>query len=88
MGWLTAKGINVLEWPACILDWNPIENLCGILARRVYKNGTQYNTVQDLKAALLREWDSICVAELHKFVASMPNRIFEVVQNHEGETSY
>uniref|UniRef100_A0A8R1ILE8 Uncharacterized protein n=1 Tax=Caenorhabditis japonica TaxID=281687 RepID=A0A8R1ILE8_CAEJA len=60
----------------------------GILARRVYQNGTQYNIVQDLKAALLQEWDSISVAELQKLVASMPNRMFEVIQNHGGETSY
>uniref|UniRef100_A0A8R1IL46 Uncharacterized protein n=1 Tax=Caenorhabditis japonica TaxID=281687 RepID=A0A8R1IL46_CAEJA len=42
----------------------------------------------DLKAALLQEWDSISVAELQKLVASMPNRMFEVIQNHGGETSY
>uniref|UniRef100_A0A8R1EJS6 Uncharacterized protein n=1 Tax=Caenorhabditis japonica TaxID=281687 RepID=A0A8R1EJS6_CAEJA len=42
----------------------------------------------DLKAALLQEWDSISVAELQKLVASMPNRMFKVIQNHGGATSY
>uniref|UniRef100_A0A8R1I252 Tc1-like transposase DDE domain-containing protein n=1 Tax=Caenorhabditis japonica TaxID=281687 RepID=A0A8R1I252_CAEJA len=60
----------------------------GTLARCVYKNGTQYNTVQDLKAALLQEWDSISVAELQKLVASMPKQMFKVIQDHGGETSY
>uniref|UniRef100_A0A8R1IA35 Uncharacterized protein n=2 Tax=Caenorhabditis japonica TaxID=281687 RepID=A0A8R1IA35_CAEJA len=58
----------------------------GILACRVYKNGTQYNAVQDLKSALLRERDAISVAELQKLVG--PNQMFEVIQNHGGETSY
>uniref|UniRef100_A0A8R1ILT8 Uncharacterized protein n=1 Tax=Caenorhabditis japonica TaxID=281687 RepID=A0A8R1ILT8_CAEJA len=60
----------------------------GILARRVYKNGAQYNTVQDLKADVIQEWDSISVAELQKLVASMPNRMFKIIQNNGGETRY
>uniref|UniRef100_A0A8R1HXN4 Tc1-like transposase DDE domain-containing protein n=1 Tax=Caenorhabditis japonica TaxID=281687 RepID=A0A8R1HXN4_CAEJA len=84
MGWLTSKGINILYSP----DLNPIENLYGILARRVYKNGIQYNTVQDLKAVLLQELVSISVEKLQKLVASMPNRMFKIIQNNGGETSY
>uniref|UniRef100_A0A8R1HUB3 DDE_3 domain-containing protein n=1 Tax=Caenorhabditis japonica TaxID=281687 RepID=A0A8R1HUB3_CAEJA len=88
LGWLASKGINALDWPAYSPGLNPIENLWGILARRVYKNETQYNTVQDLKAALLQEWNAISVAELQNLVASMPKQMFKVIQNHGGETSY
>jgi len=40
--WLDLKKINLLEWPAYSPDLNPIENLWGIMARRVYANGKQY----------------------------------------------
>lgn len=35
--WLQEKiKINVLSWPACSPDQHPIEQLCGIIVRRVY----------------------------------------------------
>jgi hypothetical protein len=42
--WLDLKKINLLEWPAYSPYLNPIENVWGIMARRVYSNGKQYET--------------------------------------------
>ncbi|CAO4381353.1 unnamed protein product [Caenorhabditis nigoni] len=77
MAFLTSQRIKVLEWPACSPDLNPIKNLWGIMARRVYKNCTQYISIQDLKVALQAEWNKITDAELKNLVASMSNRMFE-----------
>ncbi|CAD6196522.1 unnamed protein product [Caenorhabditis auriculariae] len=87
LDWLAAKKIKDLEWPAVSPDLNPIENLWGLLARRVYRNGRQFNTIQDLKDALKAEWNNVTGAELKKYVASMPNRMFEVIQKNGGETN-
>ncbi|EFO91899.1 hypothetical protein CRE_12286 [Caenorhabditis remanei] len=86
--WLKAQKITDLEWPAVSPDLNPIENLWGLLVRRVYKHGRQFNTIQELKDAVETEWNAITAAELRALVASMPNRLFEVIQNNGGETSY
>ncbi|PIC13704.1 hypothetical protein B9Z55_027567 [Caenorhabditis nigoni] len=86
--WFAAKGIKVLDWPACSPDLNPIENLWGSLVRRVYKNGKQYGSIQELKDALQKEWDAISTAELEQLVASMTDRLVEVIQKNGGETSY
>ncbi len=43
--------IDVLEWPAYSPDLNPIENLWDMLARRIYRNNLQFDTVLDLQEA-------------------------------------
>uniref|UniRef100_A0A8R1HJC5 HTH_Tnp_Tc3_1 domain-containing protein n=1 Tax=Caenorhabditis japonica TaxID=281687 RepID=A0A8R1HJC5_CAEJA len=63
-------------------------NLCGILARHVYRHGKQLNIIQDLKDATKAEWDPITEAELKTLVVNMPNRVIEVIQKFGGDTKY
>ena len=39
--WLNQQKINVLEWPGCFPDMNPIEDLWGILVGSVYAGNRQ-----------------------------------------------
>ena len=41
--WFKTKNIEVLDWPTKSLDLNPIENLLGILSRRVYPPSKNVN---------------------------------------------
>ncbi|GBL89841.1 Transposable element Tc3 transposase [Araneus ventricosus] len=38
-----SKNVTVLEWPPMSPDLNPIENVWGIMSRKVYENGGQFN---------------------------------------------
>ena len=51
--WFSEKEIDLLEWPSISPDINPIENLWGILVRRVYAHGRQFVNFNDLKNAIL-----------------------------------
>lgn len=86
--WFVEKNIPLLDWPACSPDCNPIENLWGILARMVYANGRQFDSISSLKAAIRECWAKIDMATLQKLSDSMPNRIFEVIRNDGGHTKY
>jgi len=77
--WFRTDGINPMKWPARSPDLNPIENLWGILVRRVYANGRQFNAVGDLKEAIREEWSKISAAIRHNLINSMPNRVFNVI---------
>lgn len=86
--WFESKNLTVLEWPARSPDLNPIENLWGILARRVYEGGRQFATVHELRSAVTEAWRSIDQSVLEKLIFSMPNRLFEVITNKGGSTRY
>ncbi len=88
MEWLRSKNIGLLEWPSRSPDLNPIENLWGILVRRVYVNGRQFENVQSLKEAILKAWDEIPRETLQKLVDSMKDRMFEVIRKNGGATKY
>ena len=85
---LDSKNINLMNWPARSPDLNPIENLWGILARRVYSNGRQFNNVAELKDAMRSEWWKIDQNLLKNLIDSMPNRIYEVIKTNGGQTKY
>ena len=77
--WLFDNYISVLEWPAYSPDLNPIENLWGILVRRVYANQRQFESIQSLTACILDAWDSISTETLVSLTQSMRKRCVEVV---------
>ncbi len=56
-GWLNDHGIGVLDWPANSPDLNPVENLWGIVKRKM-RNKRPENA-DELKATIKETWASI-----------------------------
>lgn len=57
--WLERHNVAVMKWPACSPDLNPIENLWGILVRKVYADCRHYDTEKELKNSILHAWKGI-----------------------------
>ncbi len=55
--WFNDHGVTVLDWPANSPDLNPIENLWGIVKRKMIDN--RPNNADDLKAAIKATWSSL-----------------------------
>jgi len=71
--------INLLPWAANSPDCNPIENLWGILVRRVFEGNVSFNSIAALKRKILKTWDEITVEEVQRLVKSFPKRLAAVV---------
>jgi len=86
--WFQKRKVRKIDWPSLSPDLNPIENLWGILSRKAYANGRQYNTVEELKMAIYECWEDIPIETLQTLVKSMPKRTFEMILKHGSSINY
>ncbi len=84
--WSNDHGVTVLDWPANSPDLNPIENLWGIVKRKM--RDTRPNNADDMKAAIKATWASITPEQYHRLIASMSRRIDAVIHAKGGQTKY
>ncbi len=84
--WFNDHGVTVLDWPANSPDLNPIENLWGIIKRKM--RDTRPNNADDLKAAIKATWASITPEQCHRLITSMPRHIDAVIHAKGGPTKY
>ena len=84
--WFDAHAITVLDWPANSPDLNPIENLWGIIKRKM--RGTRPKNKEELTASIKEIWASITPRQCHRLIASMPRRIEAVIKAKGFPTKY
>ncbi len=84
--WFNDHGVTVLDWPANSPDMNPIENLWGIVKRKM--RDTRLNNADELKATVKETWASIPPQQCHKLITSMPRRIEAVIKAKGAPTKY
>lgn len=88
--WLRRHRVKSEILPPRCGDINPIENLWGIVTRKVYSGNKTYTSVESLQAAIKAAWVDIQENNKlrRKLVSSMPKRLAEVVAQKGGAISY
>ncbi len=84
--WFKGHGIPVLNWPANSPDLNPIENIWGIVKRKM--RYARPNNAEELKATIRATWALITPEQCHRLIDSMPRRIAAVIQAKGAPTKY
>ncbi len=84
--WLNDHGVGVLDWPENSPDLNPIENIWGIVKRKM-RNKRPTNA-DELKSTVKETWASIPPQQCHKRITSMPRRIEAVIKAKGAPTKY
>ena len=81
-------GITAILWLARSPDCNPIENMWVILSRKVYENGRQYDSLDDLKEAIIYAWDQISLETVKHLISLFPKRLVKVIGAKGGPSGY
>lgn len=85
--WLRKKKVNRMWWPANSPDMNPIENLWGIMMKKL--GSMSYSTKQQLIEKIIWIWHhDISVNICQSLAASMPKRIQELKRAKGGYTKF
>lgn len=82
MIWIKEAGIATVDWPAMSPDLNPIENVWGILKRRVTQRGAYGR--EELVQCIKEEYAAIETATLDKLVNGFGERLKSCVKNVGG----
>ena len=85
---LEDNNVNWWRTPAESPDMNPIENLWGLLASKVYAGNRQFEYLDDLKEAIIHAWEEITTEDCRKYINSMPKRCMAVLEARGGHTKY
>lgn len=85
---LTERNITVMDFPSISPDMNIMETVWGILARKVYANERQFQTVNDLRNQIKHCCAEIDIKVLENLIDSMPNRIFSLISENGHSTKF
>ena len=80
------QNIEVLAWPPYSPDLNPIENLWGLLKRRV--DARKPKSVDELRVIAKEEWAGISMEAVRNSIKSVPSRLMDVIELKGCATDY
>lgn len=88
--WFRTNNIETLPWPSYSPDINPIENVWGVIVKKLYQRNFLPQNADDLWAGIERVWEELSEEEgfLRPFLESMTRRLQAVIDFNGEMTKY
>ena len=88
LAYLQANNVARLDWPAYSPDMNPIEHLWDHLDRQVRARTPPPRNLQQLRQALIEEWNRFPQRKINRLVLSMDRRVRALTASRGSHTRY
>ena len=85
---VVVQDVEVLDWPSCSPDLNPIEHTWDEVGRRVHQQVNPPQTLGNLELALLEQWRRLPHAVFTNVLRSMRRRCVAVRNGRGGNNRY
>jgi hypothetical protein len=85
---LQQEAAHTIPWPAMSPDMNPIEHVWDFIGRKINQRNPQCQNIDELRAAILQEWQQFPQKRLRRLVRSMTRRVTELHNKRGGYTLY
>ena len=83
-----SHSMEIFAHPAQSPDMNPIEHLWYLLKSRINRRKNIPKNLDELKEAILEEWEEIDIETINLLIDSMPNHIQALLKAKGGSTKY
>jgi hypothetical protein len=85
---LQQEAIQTIPWPAISPDMNPIEHVWDFIGRKINQCNPKCQNIDELRTAILQEWQQFPQERLRRLVQSMTRRVTELHNERGGYTRY
>lgn len=88
--WFATNNIEVLPWASYSPDINPIENIWGLLTKKIYKRNFRPQNANELWEAIEECWEELSQDQhlWQNLIASIPRRLNKVLEANGAITKY
>ena len=85
---LQQEAVQTIPWPAMPPDMNHIEHVWNFIDRKINQRNPKCQNIDELRTAILQEWQQFPQERLKRLVRSMTRRVTELHNKRGGYARY
>ena len=86
--YLQQEAVQTIPWPAMSPDMNPIEHVWDFIGRKINQRNPKCQNIDELRTAILQEWQQFLQERLRRLVRSMTRRVTGLHNKRGGYNRY